>query len=715
MGSLQSSSALDTCGRNSNQQSPTTQGKARLPEADRAANHGKRVARMTLNAPPRPHAPARARSWTASLYRAVVGLLLLCICGWSVFVWQSSISHAQEGFATSLSGHSYHPKLCSSIASPGDTSSNACSELHDPHLAQEVVSLPAEVRLLSEDPQLSGLQQLLQATIKQQWPLPLARRVASVLLQGAVPHVDTASSSSSSNSAQAVDAKPAAPTVLLSATESGHTAGWRFVSEAVAVLKERSAGQLVPCSFDPSLPTDFHTRFLFAAAWPAATASRADSGSSTAAYANSVLQLLNAAALLPPGYVYISVSVPSDAAAGSLVWLDLLQLLAAPLGIPMQLVQGQAAATTPDAQPQQLPGTAASTALNAALTGFFPARSPAAVGTGAAAKTDSMRAAPQQESGQQHQGRRKLHTQRQLGGDSSTSQTDPSSSSSSGRGAIKHGNCPPGAPAPGCYAPEFIVLFEPQLYFCAGDLVRLMEYPEDLVCGLQLDEHEPVQLRHRAQHRRNQRRRLQATTAAATPHQQQQGMGATASAGISRIMGSVHERPMASAVAAAGQAVLKPEVPPEFEMHSLRAAYDATREVSGEMLSAHAPYFTSHGPSQELVQSGLPVPVYCCWGGVAKVNAGPLASGLRFRAGEKGECHPPDPMSLMCDDLWRTGHSRIILVSVCATCLSIDDSTDVTTCIHAACVGVILCSTASCAFLSAPIVGNAVQGYRVAV
>lgn len=125
---------------------------------------------------------------------------------------------------------------------------------------------------------------------------------------------------------------------------------------------------------------------------------------------------------------------------------------------------------------------------------------------------------------------------------------------------------------------------------------------------------------------------------------------------------------MAAAVAAAGQAVLQPEVPPEFEMHSLHAAYDASREISGEMLSAHAPYFTSHASSQELVLAGLPVPMYCCWGGAAKLAAGAFAAGLRFRGGEEGECHPPDAMSLMCDDLWRTGRRRILLVSVAGCC-----------------------------------------------
>lgn len=283
----------------------------------------------------------------------------------------------------------------------------------------------------------------------------------------------------------------------------------------------------------------------------------------------------------------------------------------------------------------------------------------------------------QEESGQQpDNGRRKLHTPppRQLGGapnpSSSTASTSPG-------GAVTHGSCPAGVPAPGCYRPEFVLLLEPALYVCAADLVRLMEYPEDLVCGLQLDEAHPAQLRRREAHHRRRAHRLRrlqapdtATAAAAAvpgPQQQQQpeGAGAAATAAAAAAGGSaVQEGPMAAAVAAAGQAVLQPEVPPEFEMHSLHAAYDASREISGEMLSSHAPYFTSHGPSQELVLAGLPVPMYCCWGGVAKLAAGAFAAGLRFRGGEEGECHPPDAMSLMCDDLWRTGRRRILLVSV---------------------------------------------------
>jgi hypothetical protein len=210
-----------------------------------------------------------------------------------------------------------------------------------------------------------------------------------------------------------------------------------------------------------------------------------------------------------------------------------------------------------------------------------------------------------------------------------------------------------------------VVLFEPQLYFCAADLVRLMEYPEDLACGLQLDEFKPVQLKRR-QHRRR-RLHSDATAAATGQLQQQQAVAAAAPVGTASV--ALREGPMAAAVAAASQAVLQPEVPPEFELHSLRAAYDASREITGDMLSAHAPYFTSHGPSQELVTAGLPVPMYCCWGGLAKLQAGALAAGLRFRGGEEGECHPPHPMSLMCDDLWRTGRNKIIMVRVATAVL----------------------------------------------
>lgn len=605
---------------------------------------------MSPRAVPRPHAPVRGRSWTSSLHRPAVGLLVLCICGSFFFVWNAYIGKTQSGLVTSSSGHAYHPKLCNSLGGTGDASSStACSELHDPTLAQEVVRLPVALQMMSDDPQVATLRQLLQVAVEQQWPLPLARRVTLLLLQAAVPPVQSSSSNSSDGGDSKQQETTAAAAMTLSAVESGHGAGWQFATEAVSVLVKRAASQLVPCSFDPSLPTDFHTRFLYTATWPAAST---DSSSSTA-LANSVLQLLNTVALLPPGYAYISVFVPAGAAADSLVWLDILQLLAAPLGVPVQAVQS----ATAGLQPQQSTGTAASQARNAAMAAFFPTTRAAAAAARTAAKMPPTQGAAastvrQQEGGSLDDGR-KLHALRQLGGDSATS---TSSSSNAGGGRVSHGSCPAGRPSPGCYGPEFVVLVEPQLYFCAADLVRLMEYPEDLACGLQLDEFKPVQLRHR-QHRRRQ---LHNDATAAGPRQLQQQQAATATAGTASV--ALHEGPMAAAVAAASQAVLQPEVPPEFELHSLRAAYDPSREISGEMLSAHAPYFTSHGPSQELVTAGLPVPMYCCWGGVAKLHAEALAAGLRFRGGEEGECHPPDPMSLMCDDLWRTGRNRIIMV-----------------------------------------------------
>jgi hypothetical protein len=558
-------------------------------------------------------------------------------------VWRSSIKEVEDGFVKSLSGHSYHPKLCGSLPNPGDTNTNSnssssadisnsgCSELHDPDLADEVVRAPGSPQLLSGDTDLAALQQLLQKAVDQHWPLALARRATSLLLQAAAPPVHSSSGAENADDQQH-EQYGALPS--LTAAESGHAAGWKFTTQAVAVLQQRSVGQLVPCSFDPSLPTDFSTRFLFTAVWPTTIPS---SSTSSTPLANAVMQLLSAVSRLAPGSTYISVFVSNDAPADSLVWLDLMHLLAAPLGVPVHLVHSPAASNTtgPDGadqpQPQQLLGTSTSQAYNAALSAFFPVQQASAAGSATPPAA--------QQSGQLGDGR-KLHAQQGQGG--------PSALSSS-RGGIKHGSCPAGAPAPGCYQPEFVVLFAPQLYFCAADLVRLMEYPEDLVCGVQLDDHKkPVQLRHR-------HRQLH-TTAGRVLQQQQQGAAAGAAAA------GVQEGPMAAAVAAAGQAVLKPEVPPEFEMQALRAPHDAAREITGDLLRPDAPYF-SHGPSQALVQAGLPVPMYCCWGGVAKLGAAALAAGLRFRGGEEGECHPPDPMSLMCDDLWRTGHSRIILVS----------------------------------------------------
>lgn len=63
-----------------------------------------------------------------------------------------------------------------------------------------------------------------------------------------------------------------------------------------------------------------------------------------------------------------------------------------------------------------------------------------------------------------------------------------------------------------------------------------------------------------------------------------------------------------------------------------------------------------------------PAQVFCCWNGIAVFDAAPFYEGARFRwaagldpaSAHAGECAASE-CSLMCKDLWRIGHGRVLL------------------------------------------------------
>lgn len=58
------------------------------------------------------------------------------------------------------------------------------------------------------------------------------------------------------------------------------------------------------------------------------------------------------------------------------------------------------------------------------------------------------------------------------------------------------------------------------------------------------------------------------------------------------------------------------------------------RDIEGTSFNSHAP-FIHHLPSRKRFEAGLPIPVHCCWDGMAVLNAAPFTKhGLRFRGGE---------------------------------------------------------------------------------
>ena len=83
------------------------------------------------------------------------------------------------------------------------------------------------------------------------------------------------------------------------------------------------------------------------------------------------------------------------------------------------------------------------------------------------------------------------------------------------------------------------------------------------------------------------------------------------------------------------------------------------RGITGNRLSNTHPYL-QHPPSQQQLLSGYPVPVYCCWNGLAILRAEPLHQGLHFRTHQPGECRASE-CSLLCDDYHRLGFSHVVM------------------------------------------------------
>jgi alpha-1,3-mannosyltransferase len=83
------------------------------------------------------------------------------------------------------------------------------------------------------------------------------------------------------------------------------------------------------------------------------------------------------------------------------------------------------------------------------------------------------------------------------------------------------------------------------------------------------------------------------------------------------------------------------------------------RDAAGRRVSRLSPY-VSDPASRERLRAGLPVPVQCCWNGLAVLRAAPFSAGVRFRAHGAGECAASE-CSLLCDDFWRGGHRRFVM------------------------------------------------------
>ncbi|KAI8473230.1 MAG: cryptococcal mannosyltransferase 1-domain-containing protein [Monoraphidium minutum] len=163
-----------------------------------------------------------------------------------------------------------------------------------------------------------------------------------------------------------------------------------------------------------------------------------------------------------------------------------------------------------------------------------------------------------------------------------------------------------GAASGGLWRPD-AVLFANDVFFCAGDALRLLAHGADLACGLDF-----------------YTGAWQAAAAAAPP-----GGGAGGGEG-------------------------------EDEDDVMLLREWVARDVSGARFRNLRPY-VSHAPSAARLAAGLPFPAACCWDGLAAIASAPLvAGGLRFRAPRAGECRASE-CSLLCDDLHRTGRRLVVV------------------------------------------------------
>ncbi|KXZ53029.1 hypothetical protein GPECTOR_8g396 [Gonium pectorale] len=184
------------------------------------------------------------------------------------------------------------------------------------------------------------------------------------------------------------------------------------------------------------------------------------------------------------------------------------------------------------------------------------------------------------------------------------------------------------------------VVFLNDILFTAADVLRLLQYPADLACGLDLgmaaepdltwaEHHDTIAAFLRA--RWWLPRRLARALSRAHP--------------LRMAWRSFHRK---------SEPLLREYGPLFF--------YDkwVARDISGRMFTNREP-FVAYDKSVARVRAGRPVRVHCCWNGLAVITAGPLVGReVEFREHREGECSASE-CSLLCDDMWRLGYGNMIM------------------------------------------------------
>ncbi|GIL85980.1 hypothetical protein Vretifemale_14254 [Volvox reticuliferus] len=184
------------------------------------------------------------------------------------------------------------------------------------------------------------------------------------------------------------------------------------------------------------------------------------------------------------------------------------------------------------------------------------------------------------------------------------------------------------------------IIFLNDVLFSAADIMRLLQYPADLVCGLDLG-------------------------MAAEPDLTEKEHQAT----LVAYMRAKWWLPQHLAVQFSQLRFLRKRWRKYHRKHELLFRefgplffYDkwVARDISGRMFTNRSPYVV-YQPSIDRVTAGRPVRVHCCWNGLAVINAEPFVRKiLDFREHREGECAASE-CSLLCDDMWRLGYDNMIM------------------------------------------------------
>ncbi|EFJ51823.1 hypothetical protein VOLCADRAFT_103314 [Volvox carteri f. nagariensis] len=184
------------------------------------------------------------------------------------------------------------------------------------------------------------------------------------------------------------------------------------------------------------------------------------------------------------------------------------------------------------------------------------------------------------------------------------------------------------------------IIFLNDVLFTSTDIMRLLQYPADMVCGLDMGMAAEPDMTDR-EHQETLAAYLQAKWL----------LPSRFAASLSRL-GKLRKH----------WRKFHKKYEPHLREFGPLFFYDkwVARDISGRMFTNREPY-VAYQPSIDRVVAGRPVRVHCCWNGLAVINAEPFVRKVvDFREHRENECSASE-CSLLCDDMWRYGYDDIIM------------------------------------------------------